>query len=316
MASDVQLTTRAVVMPRTRRRSRSADSARPAWMEKPSRLGITGKVVVVTLICAATIYPFLTVISTSLSDSTDIANANGLVLFPLHPTFAAYETIFSGGIVTSALVRSMLITVIGTLCSLAATVGMAYGLSRRDLAFGKFILLTALFTMLFTPGIIPSFLMVKQLGLLGSYAALVLPTLISAFNLVVVRSFFMGLPQELFEAARIDGAGDFRILVKIVLPLSKGVLAVVGLFYAVAYWNAFFNAMLYLNSDMWPLSMILRQYVLLGSPLDTASVGEISAPSQAIQMAVVVISVIPILLVYPFLQKYFTKGVLTGAVKG
>ncbi|WP_258133133.1 carbohydrate ABC transporter permease [Microbacterium sp. MYb64] len=316
MASDVQLTTRAVVMPRTRRRNRQAESARPAWMEKPSRIGITGKAVVVTLICIATLYPFLTVISTSLSDSTDIANANGLVLFPLHPTFAAYETIFSGGIVTGALIRSMLITVIGTLCSLAATVGMAYGLSRRDLAFGKFILLTALFTMLFTPGIIPSFLMVKQLGLLGSYAALVLPTLISAFNLVVVRSFFMGLPQELFEAARIDGAGDFRILVKIVLPLSKGVLAVVGLFYAVAYWNAFFNAMLYLNSDMWPLSMILRQYVLLGSPLDTASVGEISAPSQAIQMAVVVISVIPILLVYPFLQKYFTKGVLTGAVKG
>ncbi|WP_235281842.1 carbohydrate ABC transporter permease [Microbacterium azadirachtae] len=316
MASDVQLTTRAVVMPRTRRRNRQAESARPAWMEKPSRIGITGKAVVVTLICVATLYPFLTVISTSLSDSTDIANANGLVLFPLHPTFAAYETIFSGGIVTGALIRSMLITVIGTLCSLAATVGMAYGLSRRDLAFGKFILLTALFTMLFTPGIIPSFLMVKQLGLLGSYAALVLPTLISAFNLVVVRSFFMGLPQELFEAARIDGAGDFRILVKIVLPLSKGVLAVVGLFYAVAYWNAFFNAMLYLNSDMWPLSMILRQYVLLGSPLDTASVGEISAPSQAIQMAVVVISVIPILLVYPFLQKYFTKGVLTGAVKG
>jgi len=303
-------------MPRTRRRNSSADSARPAWMEKPSRIGTAGKALLVTLICVATIYPFLTVISTSLSDSTDIANANGLVLFPLHPTFAAYETIFSGGIVTAALVRSMLITVIGTLCSLAATIGMAYGLSRRDLAFGRFILLTALFTMLFTPGIIPSFLMVKQLGLLGSYAALVLPTLISAFNLVVVRSFFMGLPQELFEAARIDGAGDFRILVKIVLPLSKGVLAVVGLFYAVAYWNAFFNAMLYLNSDMWPLSMILRQYVLLGSPLDTASVGEISAPSQAIQMAVVVISVIPILLVYPFLQKYFTKGVLTGAVKG
>ncbi|WP_439903116.1 carbohydrate ABC transporter permease [Microbacterium azadirachtae] len=316
MASDAQLTTRAVVMPRTRRGGRRTASARPAWMEKPSRLGTAGKAVVVTLICIATIYPFLTVISTSLSDSTDIANANGLVLFPLHPTFAAYETIFSGGIVTAALVRSMLITVIGTLCSLAATVGMAYGLSRRDLAFGRFILLTALFTMLFTPGIIPSFLMVKQLGLLGSYAALVLPTLISAFNLVVVRSFFMGLPQELFEAARIDGAGDFRILVKIVLPLSKGVLAVVGLFYAVAYWNAFFNAMLYLNSDMWPLSMILRQYVLLGSPLDTASAGEISAPSQAIQMAVVVISVIPILLVYPFLQKYFTKGVLTGAVKG
>ncbi|MVQ43851.1 ABC transporter permease subunit [Microbacterium sp. MAH-37] len=285
-------------------------------MEKPSRISQFGKATMITLICIATIYPFVTVISTSLSSATDIANANGLVLFPLHPTFAAYETIFAGGVVTNALVRSILITVIGTVLSLAATVGMAYGLSRRDLPFGKFILMVALFTMLFSPGMIPSFLMVSQLGLIGSYASLILPVLVSAFNLVVVRSFFMGLPQELFEAARIDGAGDFRILTTIVLPLSKGVLAVVGLFYAVSYWNAFFNAMLYLKSDQWPLAMILRQYVLLGSPLDTAAAGEITAPSQAIQMAVLVVSLVPILCVYPFLQKYFTKGVLTGAIKG
>lgn len=295
---------------------KSSVDARPTWMEKPSAIGRVGKVIAIVVIAVLTIYPFLTVISTSLSDSTDIANANGLVLFPLHPTLAAYQTIFAGGVVTAALLRSIVITVVGTVLSLAATVGMAYGLSRRDLVFGKFILLVALFTMLFSPGIIPSFLMVKQLGLLDSYASLILPVLISAFNLVVVRSFFMNLPQELFEAARIDGAGDFRILTTVVLPLSKGVLAVVGLFYAVAYWNAFFNAMLYLNSDKWPLAMILRQYVLLGSPLNTATAGEISAPSQAIQMAVVVIGLVPILLVYPFLQKYFTKGVLTGAVKG
>jgi ABC-type sugar transport system, permease component len=285
-------------------------------MEKPRVPARIAKAIVIVLICAATIYPFLTVIGTSLSDQTDIANANGLVIFPTHPTFAAYQTIFAGGVVTAALVRSILITVVGTVFSLAATVGMAYGLSRRDLVGGRFILLVALFTMLFSPGIIPSFLMVKQLGLIGSYASLILPTLISAFNLVVVRSFFMNLPQELFEAARIDGAGDFRILMRLVLPLSKGVLAVVGLFYAVGYWNAFFNAMLYLDSDKWPLAMILRQYVLLGSPLDASAGAEIAAPSQAIQMAVVVISLVPILLVYPFLQKYFTKGVLTGAIKG
>ena len=292
---------------------KSSVDARPTWMEKPSTIGRVGKVIAIVVIAVLTIYPFLTVISTSLSDSTDIANANGLVLVDMH---AAYQTFFAAGAVTAALLRSIDITVVGTVLSLAATVGMAYGLSRRDLVFGKFILLVALFTMLFSPGIIPSFLMVKQLGLLDSYASLILPVLISAFNLVVVRSFFMNLPQELFEAARIDGAGDFRILTTVVLPLSKGVLAVVGLFYAVAYWNAFFNAMLYLNSDKWPLAMILRQYVLLGSPLNTATAGEISAPSQAIQMAVVVISLVPILLVYPFLQKYFTKGVLTGAVKG
>jgi len=205
---------------------------------------------------------------------------------------------------------------VGTALSLVVTVAMAYGLTRRDLVGGRFFLMTALFTMLFSPGIIPSFLMVKELGLLDSYAALVLPTLMSAFNLVVVRSFFMNLPQELFEAAKIDGAGDFRILVQMVLPLSRGVLAVVGLFYAVGYWNAFFNAMLYLNDDKLPLSMILRQYVLLGQPMGDSAVAEIAVPSQAIQMAVVVISLIPIVIVFPFLQRYFTKGVLTGAIKG
>lgn len=286
-------------------------------MEKPGPIAQGLKVLALVLICIVVIYPFITVIGTSLSDQTEIANANGLVLFPLHPTLDAYKAIFTGGVVTAALLRSIFITVIGTALSMIVTVLMAYGLSRRNLVGGRFFLMAALFTMLFTPGIIPMFLMVKELGLLDTYASLILPTLVSAFNLIIVRSFIMNLPQELFEAARIDGAGEFRMLFTIVLPLSKGVLAVISLFYAVQYWNAFFNAMLYVDSDKWPLSMVLRQYVLLGSPLDSAGASaEVAVPSQAIQMAVVVVSLVPILLVYPFLQKYFTKGVLTGAIKG
>ncbi|OYO08870.1 ABC transporter permease [Enemella evansiae] len=283
-------------------------------MEKPSIIGQGLKGLVLLAVCFAVIYPFVLVIGTSLSTQEEIAAKNGFVLFPSRPTLAAYELIFAGGIVTDALVRSLAITLVGTTVSVTLTVMMAYGLSRRGLLGGGFFLMTALLTMLFTPGIIPTFLVVKELGLLNSYAALILPTAVSAFNLVIMRSFIMNLPTELTEAARLDGAGDLRILWNLVLPLSKGVIAVIGLFYAVGYWNAFFNAMLYVNSDKWPLAMVLRQYVLLGSSLENTT--EIGAPSQAIQMAVVVISVVPILCVYPFLQKYFTKGVLTGAIKG
>lgn len=286
-------------------------------MERPTRMGTTAKAVAVVVVVLAVAYPLIGVIGTSFASQTDIIKSSGLVLWPDHPTLDAYRTIFTGGVVTRALLVSVGITVFGTLASLLVTVGMAYGLSRREVTGSRFILMTALFTMLFNAGIIPNFLLVKGLGLYDTYAALVMPTLVSAFNLVVLRSFFMNLPEELYDAAKVDGAGDLRILVRIVLPLSKAVLAVISLFYAVTYWNAFFNSLLYLNdTDKWPLPMVLRTYVLQGQSLNAASAGEVLAPQQAVQMAVLVIAVVPILCVYPFLQRYFTKGVLTGAVKG
>ncbi|MCX4736160.1 carbohydrate ABC transporter permease [Streptomyces sp. NPDC051658] len=286
-------------------------------MERPTRIGQIAKAIAIVVVVLAVAYPLVGVIGTSFASQTDIIKSSGLVLWPDHPTLDAYRTIFTGGVVTRALIVSLGITVFGTLASLLVTVGMAYGLSRRDVTGSRFILMTALFTMLFNAGIIPNFLLVKGLGLYDTYAALVMPTLVSAFNLVVLRSFFMNLPEELYDAAKVDGAGDFRILVRIVLPLSKAVLAVISLFYAVTYWNAFFNSLLYLNdSDKWPLPMVLRTYVLQGQSLNAASAGEVLAPQQAVQMAVLVIAVVPILCVYPFLQRYFTKGVLTGAVKG
>lgn len=290
---------------------------RPPWMERPTRLGQTAKAVAVVVVVLAVAYPLVGVIGTSFASQSDIIRSSGLVLWPGHPTLDAYRTIFTGGVVSRALIVSLGITVFGTLASLLVTVGMAYGLSRREVTGSRFILMTALFTMLFNAGIIPNFLLVKGLGLYDTYAALVMPTLVSAFNLVVLRSFFMNLPEELYDAAKVDGAGDFRILVRVVLPLSKAVLAVISLFYAVTYWNAFFNSLLYLNdSDKWPLPMVLRTYVLQGQSLDSASAGEVLAPQQAVQMAVLVVAVVPILCVYPFLQRYFTKGVLTGAIKG
>lgn len=292
-------------------------SNRPVWMEQPSPLGIGAKAVVLVAVSLMVIYPFVGVIGTSLSSETEIATSGGFVLFPTSPQLDAYRVVFEGDTVTRALLVSLLVTGIGTLCSVAATIGMAYGLSRREVTGSRWILMIALFTMLFNPGIIANFLLVKQIGLLNTFGALVLPSLVSAFNLVVLRAFFMGLPAELLESARMDGAGDFRILVRIVLPLSKAVLAVVSLFYAVSYWNAFFNALLYLDDDTkWPLPPLLRSFVLQGRNLESLAAAEAPAPVQAVQMAVLVMAVVPILLVYPFLQRYFTKGVLTGAIKG
>ncbi len=302
---------------RAARRRAGAPEGRPPWMERPSLLGRWGKAVILVLVVAAVAYPMIGIIATSFASQSDIIKNSGLVLWPAHPTLAAYRTVFTGGVVLRALFVSIGVTAVGTLVSLLFTIGMAYGLSRREVTGSRFILMTALVTMLFNAGIIPNFLLVKNLGLYNTYASLVMPTLMSAFNLVVLRAFFMNLPTELLDAARIDGAGDLRILVSIVLPLSKAVIAVVSLFYAVTYWNAFFNALLYLDdSAKWPLPMVLRSYVLQGQSLSGAATGETVAPQEAVQMAVLVIAVVPILLVYPFLQRYFTKGVLTGAVKG
>jgi putative aldouronate transport system permease protein len=293
-------------------------SVRPAWMEKPRPITNVARAAVLVLVVVMVVLPFLVVISTSLASSDEVTNSGGWVLIPTHPSFAAYRDILSGGVVTHALLVSAGITVFGTLVSLVCTVSLAYVLSRPRFFAGKPLLLLVLFTFLVPPGIIPSYLVVKSLGLLDSYASLFLPVTINVFNLVVVRGFFQALPSELYDSARLDGAREWQMLVRIVIPLSKAVIAVVGLFYAVAYWNSFFTAFLYLNdSSKWPLSAVLRLFVTQGAQLGGANATESASyqAPQTVQMAVVVLATVPILCVYPFLQRYFTKGVLTGAVK-
>ncbi len=294
---------------------------RPAWMEPSTRLMLAGKAIILTMVVVVVVYPFLSVISTSLATEQDVTAGGGMVLIPMHPTLNAYQTIFDGGAISRSIWVAVGITTVGTLVSLVVTAMLAFALSR-PIVGGKIILMMALLTLLFPPGIIPSYLVVKQTGLLNTYASLIIPVLVNAFNFVVLRQFFMNIPEELLDSARLDGASDLTVLVRIVLPLSKAVLAVVALFYAVTtYWNSFFQALLYLSDNTkWPLQLVVRQYVLQGSPLpgvtSYAAAGGAPPPTQAIQMAVVVVATIPILMVYPFLQKYFTKGVLTGAIKG
>ena len=255
-------------------------------------------------------------VSTSLADDKQLIAAGGFVLWPTNPTFAAYQAIFSGEFMFRALGVSAFITAVGTFLALFITITMAYA-TCRPVLFGRPVLLLVLFTLLFAPGLIPMFLMVKQLGLLNTLWSLILPGTFAAFNFVVMRSFFMNIPTELIEAARIDGASDFMILRKIVLPLSKAVIAVVGLFYAVGFWNAFFNAMLYINDQtLYPVQLVLRNYVVQGGSMAEAIGVASTPPPQSMQMAIVVVALVPILIVYPFLQKHFNKGVITGAIKG
>lgn len=297
---------------------RASKYARPPWMERPSPIAAAGRGILLAGLAGLMLFPFVYVIAVSFSSYRDVAGG-GLIVFPAHPTLEAYRAIFKGGIVIHALWVSIGLTVFGTAFNMLMTVTMAYGLSRPGMPGSRFVLAIVLLTLLFSAGIIPNYLLVKQLGLINSYGSLVLPGAINAFNLVILRQFFMGIPEELLESARLDGASDLGILMRIVLPLSKPVLAVVALFYGVGHWNDFFAATLYLNdARKWPIQLVLRQYVLQGSALASAvnlDPNQPPPPAQTIQMAVVVIATVPILIVYPFLQKYFTKGVLTGAVK-
>jgi multiple sugar transport system permease protein/putative aldouronate transport system permease protein len=279
------------------------------------------KAVVLLVCCAVVIIPFIGVIATSIASQEHVTNSGGFVLWPDGLNLDAYKAIFNGGVVQRALLVSVVIATFGTLISLAGSTMLAYALSRPGSFGQRPILMIVLFSLLFSPGLIPNYLVVKEFGLLDSLLALILPTAISGFNVIVLRSFFMGIPDSVLDSARIDGAGDFRIFWSIVLPLSKAVLAVVGLFYAVGYWNAFFNAMLYINDTAkWPLQLVLRTYVINNTELSSGDLGGAAAdqlpPQESIQMAILVVSLVPILIVYPFLQRHFAKGMLTGAVKG
>ncbi|MBB4939771.1 ABC-type polysaccharide transport system permease subunit [Streptosporangium album] len=250
-------------------------------------------------------------------------SAAGLVTVPGELSFAAYAELFSGGVVTRSVLVSLGVTLVGTAISLTVTVLASYGLSRPGSLLHKPMLFLILLTFLFGPGLIPNYLLVSSLGLIDTYWSLILPGAVTAFNLVVMRAFFMNIPAEVSDSARIDGASEFHILRKIVLPMSKGVTAVIGLFYAVGYWNSFFNAVLYLNDNAkLPLQVVLRQYVLQGQSLfagqtgDATVAGQTLPPSLALQMAIVVVALLPVLFVYPFVQRHFTKGVIIGAVKG
>lgn len=272
------------------------------------------------LFALVTVLPFVYIIAASFATEIEMVERK-FFLFPRDPSLGAYEYIFSSNTIFRAIGNSVFITVVGTITNLAFTLSMAYSLSRRDLMGRNAIMNLVIFSMLFSGGLIPFYLVVRELGMVNSYAAVIVPGAISAFNLIIIKNFFQQLPAGLEESARIDGCTEMGVLWRIVLPLSKPVIATFGLFYAVGHWNNFFQALIFLNDHTkWPLQVMLREIVMLSQ----LAVGDLNAmdpefvqpPDQAVKMAVIVVGTVPILMVYPFLQKHFAKGVLLGSIKG
>jgi putative aldouronate transport system permease protein len=267
-----------------------------------------------------TFIPFIYIIAGSFTASEELLQ-RGFILFPTKFSLDGYRYIFSTDTILWSLLVTIYITLLGTLVNLLFTTLLAYPLSYTDLEGRRPIMLLVIFTMLFSGGMIPTFLIVKSFGLLNSIWALVIPSAISAFNLIIMKNFFQQLPEGLIESSKMDGCNDFGTLFRIVLPLSLPAMATFALFYSVGHWNTFFSAILYMNdSTKWPIQVWLRQIVILsqGGVGDSAQFesGAIMPPPVVIKMAVIVISTAPILSVYPFLQKHFAKGVLLGSVKG
>ncbi len=281
-----------------------------------SRIFDVFNIVILFLIAFLCLVPFLYVFSASVSSVADV-NTRGFFLYPTSFDISAYRFLFKSKMLVGSIWRSFLITIVGTALSLTVTVMMAYGLSKQDMWGRSAINKLVVFTMLFSGGMIPTYLVVSGLKLTDTYFALWLPGLVSAYNMILIRTNIMALPSELLEAAKVDGCNDFVIFYKIVLPLIKPSLATFGLFYAVGYWNDFFNATIYINDmNMWPIQVWLRQIVLLSAGVsDVTETTNFIAPST-INFAVIIFATVPILCVYPFIMRFFEKGMMVGSVKG
>ncbi len=266
------------------------------------------------------LYPLWYVIVASLMPYQELMQSSGAILLPKHTTLASYKMVFKNSQMLRSYGNTLFIVGVGTALSLTLTSIAAYFLTREDVKFQKPIYLMIIVTMYFSGGMIPFYFTVRNLGLENSIWALILPTAMDTFNLILLKSAFENIPKSLQESAEIDGAGHMQVLFKIILPVSKAALAVVGLYYAVGKWNAWFNAMLFIKDrKLFPLQLILREILLQNQTSSMGGAGNYSEGSmigESIKYATIVVATLPILCVYPFLQKYFVKGVMIGSVKG
>ncbi|WP_284645160.1 carbohydrate ABC transporter permease [Paenibacillus silviterrae] len=277
---------------------------------------------VLSLVFIIVLYPLYFVIIASISDPTFV-NSGQITLLPKGITFDGYARIFQDDSILNGYGNSIVYTVVGTAISLLFTLPAAYALSRKDMDGRNLIMYLVTFTMFFSGGLIPTFLLVKKLGILNSMWALILPVAVGPWNLIIARSFFQStIPDELREAAQIDGCDDMTFFAQIVLPLSAALITILLLFYAVGYWNAYFNALIYIkDKDLYPLQLVLRNILIVNeiSPdmmLDVEQASKQQAIAGLIRYGVIIVAALPLLIVYPFLQRYFVKGVMIGAVKG
>lgn len=286
-------------------------------VKKMISLGTVLNYTILTIIVIICLYPFLNVIAYSLSSNRAVLSGK-VTFFPIEFQLDAYKEILHRGQIWTAMGTTILVTILGTSIGLILTIFAAYALSKDKLKGRKWMTWLILFTMYFSGGIIPTFLVVKNLGMFNHLTSLYLPSSVSVFNFIVMRTFFREIPKSLEEAAHLDGASDVQILTRIVLPLSLPIIATIGLFYAVSYWNDYFSALLYIQSpEKYTLQLRLRS-LLYADELGAAGSEGLGSQvmAESLKMACIVVGTIPILIVYPWLQKYFVKGVMLGAVKG
>lgn len=275
-------------------------------------------------LAVSTLYPFLYILTISLSNGPE-ATKQGLHLIPSKPTLEAYKTIFEDNVIVKAFFNSIFRTVLGTVINDIMTLTVAYALSKKYLPGRNFFTIFIVFTMFFSGGLIPTFLLIKNLHMMNTIWALVVPGAIATGNMLIARNYFMSLPAELEESARIDGANDARVLVSIILPVSMSIIATISLWYALGHWNAWFDAMIYVtNEKFMVLQLILRRMIVEGSQsllklnpnsLNIEKQGFTPTP-EILKAATIMVSSIPILVLYPFVQKYFVKGIMIGSLKG
>lgn len=274
----------------------------------------------ITVLCLVMLYPFWHVVMQSFSSMEETLKG-GVFLYPKGFNLDTYRSVFNNPQVYTGFATSIMVTVIGTVLGTLLTAMTAYPLSKSRLRGGKVLMVIVLITMIFAGGMIPSFLLIQELGLMDNRLSLILPALVSAYNCIIMKNFFMSIPDSLEESARIDGANDIRIFFSIIVPLSKATIATIALFMAVAYWNDYFSTVLYIrSSDKWALQAVLRNMLTnTQQAMAQAGVNVINTSntnSETIKAGTIVISTVPILVVYPFVQKYFVTGVMIGGVKG
>jgi putative aldouronate transport system permease protein len=283
-------------------------------------------VIITTLMAlvVVTVQPILNLVAMSLSDPSQVAGMSGLAIVPQGFSLDVWLLLFQHPLVLSGIFNSILITVSGTLIGVLGTALMAWGLSRPNLPGRRIIFVLVLVTIVFEPGIIPDYFLMKRMGLLDNYWSVILYKAVNAWYLIILVRFFEEIPAELIEAAEIDGASAFQIFWRIVLPLARPALATIALFYFVFHWNEFFRAMIYLNDQgKWPLQVVLRQFVVEGDKLAIVgannaanNIGVAQINLKALKAGMIIMTILPILAVYPLILKFFTKGTMSGALKG
>ncbi|RAV22005.1 carbohydrate ABC transporter permease [Paenibacillus contaminans] len=269
----------------------------------------------------STLFPLYYVVVMSITPFSEVLKNGGFVVIPSKVTLEAYTQIFSSPRIPEALKVSATVTIVGTALNLLVTTLLAYPLSKKAMPGRNAILLAIVFTMLFSGGIIPTYLVVSGLGLTNTLGALIVPGLVSTFNMLIMKTYFENLPSEIEDAAHVDGCSDMQTLARIILPLSMPIMATLGLFYGVTHWNAYFGGIMYLtDKSLYPIQVVLRNMIQtpnVSQELQIVNAAELNTlPPETVKMATVVVAVLPVLAVYPFLQKYFIKGMLIGAVKG